>query len=164
MKQTAPSPWARPLWALCWLGLLGYGVGLVLHARAEVTERFEVRIGDRTYRYPYTDPDGEVLDPRRGALNEEICARYAPHPTCALASLEPEALAAVGLSAEAASGFGDGTPPHLVPYLDRTVLVVAEWQDRPVIFDPARGVVLLRPDAASPEAGVALLGARRSPW
>ncbi|MFN3199039.1 MAG: hypothetical protein ACE366_11630 [Bradymonadia bacterium] len=83
---TSSRPRERPLRALtlsCWLLLLGYGAGLVVHAHDEITETFDVDVNGRVHRFPVHTDDGEIIDPRVGDLRTERCQRRGHEATLA---------------------------------------------------------------------------------
>ncbi len=136
---------------LLWVAIAVYGGFVAWTGHRDLTARYTVQGLFRTYAHAYEDPDGHVIDPRPGALDAEIRRRYGAGE----AALGPTAT----------KGPGEGLKPRVVGVGGARWLVVGFFGRRPVVFDPARGVVLLRRGVLPETApAVELEDASEAPW
>jgi hypothetical protein len=137
------------LTTMMWLLVYTYAAVVGIIAWFDLTTRYTVPGLHRNFENAYDAPSGIVVDPRPGALGDELLKRYGRRPRRAEFT---------------ASGLGDGRHPRLVKVGDAVWLVVGRYGARHVVFDPALGVVLLREGVVGNVPAMDLDNLRERPW
>lgn len=143
----------RRLARLLWPALAIYAGLVTWRAHAELTEDYAVRGLFRTYLPPQTLPIGWLFDARQGSIAAEIDARFGttgPTPTDDAPATWRGALTARGFAVRDATGFGAGDS-RLIFVDGGPWLITGRAKQRPIAFDPRRGMLLVEEGAIPPE-------------
>lgn len=144
----------RRLARLLWPALALYAALVSWRAHGELTQDDVVRGLFRTYLPPQRLAIGWLFDARPGDLAAEIDARLGtrgPPPADQTPAAWRAALEARGFTVEASSGHGAGEP-RLVFVEGGPWLITGRAEQRPIAFDPRRGMLLVEEGAIPPEA------------
>jgi hypothetical protein len=146
---------------LAWVGWRGR------EAVAELAGDYTVVGLFRTYHQPYEGPDGWVIDPRPGDLAAEVYRRFKlgtpPDPAPKGRAEWAAALTGAGVQVLSTDAPWQGLNPRLYFGAPAPRLFIGAFGRQPVVFDPARGV-LLHQGPVPPGPGLEIIDRREAAW